>query len=322
MTILIIGAGMAGLVAANMLRRHAVTIWEKAPALPQNHTAVLRFRTTAVSDATGIPFTKEVVRKGLWKDGKVVNEPTLEDLNRYSLMVTGGNIFNRSIFNLSQQERWCAPRDFIAQMAKNLDIKYNRAFEKGKTGSQLRIISTVPMPFMMDMFGWRDKPEFKWLPVFTIKVELLLPIVRVCQTLYQTQDPYSWYRATLHSQELTLEFMLQPNEKDVTNLIVGALKAFGFGCEFVYGSDGAIKAYTMERGFSFIAPTLNTIPIGKILPIDERTRKRFMLWLTEKHGIYSLGRFACWRNILLDDVVSDVKKIEQLIEKGHTYDER
>lgn len=311
MNITIIGSGMAGLIAANMLRRHNVTIWEKAPSLSNNHSAVLRFRTRSVSDATGIPFSHEVVHKGLWKEGRVVNEVTLEDMNRYSLMVTGGHLFNRSILSLEPAERWCAPRDFITQMARNLSINYNVncGFESQRSHTD-KVISTVPMVYMMDILGWRDRPMFRWLPVWTIKVTLDTPIIRVCQTLYQV-EPRSWYRATLHGQELTLEFMFEPVEEAVMRNHGGILEALGaFG-------------FRKEHQFKFKAqPTLNKIAMGKILPIDEGVRKRFLLWLTEKHGIYSLGRFATWRNILLDDIVGDVKRIEAMIERGSTYDHR
>lgn len=316
---------MAGLLAANMLRRHEVKVLEKAQSLPDNHTAVLRFKTTAVSDATGIPFTKETVHKGLLKNDEVVNTATLQDSNRYSLMVTGGNLFNRSIMNLESGERWCAPKDFVQQMARKVDIMFNVNCGFGSHTNpdfimpDQPVISTVPMPFMMDMMGWRNLPEFKYLPVWTIKTTVLGPTIKVCQTIYNI-NRLSWYRATLHGQELTLEFMDEPAESMVQEVIVEAMRAFGFGIDFVRDLSGEIKGYSHEYGFSTGAPTLNKIAIGKIQPIDETVRKRFLLWLTEKHNIYSLGRFATWRNILLDDIVKDVKQIESMIERQHTYE--
>lgn len=298
---------MAGLLAANMLRRHDVSVLEKSPTLPRNHTAVLRFRTTAASDATGIPFAREQVLKGLYKDGRVVTEATLEDLNRYSAMVTGGNIFTRSILNLQPAERWCAPIDFVTQMARNLNIEFNQSFELDLTSFGV-IISTIPMPFMMEMVEWKDRPKFTFLPVWTIKATLTHPTIRACQTLYRCHTT-QWYRATLHNQEVTLEFMFDPTNHH------GVLHSG----QWIHS---ALMCFGLERVVVKEEPTLSKIDIGKILPIDESVRKRFMLWMTEKHGVYSLGRFATWRNILLDDVVGDVKKIEAMIQKGHTYDER
>ena len=61
---------------------------------------------------------------------------------------------------------------------------------------------------------------------------------------------------------------------------------------------------------------------AKILPIPEETRKRFILWATERHNIYSLGRFATWRpGLLMDDLVNDIRVIQRVAERG-TYDHR
>jgi hypothetical protein len=52
---------------------------------------------------------------------------------------------------------------------------------------------------------------------------------------------------------------------------------------------------------------------GKMLPIDDQLRKEFMHYATVEYGIYSLGRFATWRTILLDDVVDDLAVIERMM---------
>jgi hypothetical protein len=316
MKIAIIGAGMAGLVAANMLRRHEVTVIEKAATLPHNHTALLRFRTTAVSDATGIPFSRERVLKGLWDGEKVINKPTLAFVNRYSANVTQGELHQRSILSLESVERWVAPPDFIELMARNLDIHFDHSFDFSQrikraeyVPETMPIISTVPMPFMMQIFGWKDKPEFKFQPVWTIKATLVKPVSTICQTLYNT-EPMEWYRATIHGQQLTLEFMFDP-DKVFTSPLHACSEAFDRFFNTNEHCDSIIEG-----------AQVNKIGIGKIRPIDERIRKRFMLWLTEKYNIYSLGRFATWRNILLDDVANDVHRIEVMIEQGHTYNER
>jgi diacylglycerol kinase family enzyme len=51
---------------------------------------------------------------------------------------------------------------------------------------------------------------------------------------------------------------------------------------------------------------------NKIIPIDDESRKRFMLWATNNCHVYSLGRFATWRpGLLLDDLVKDVRLIDK-----------
>ncbi len=313
MKILIVGAGMAGLLAANMLRRHNVRVIERATSLPDNHTALLRFRSPAVSDATGIPFHRQTVRKGLWDGENVVNTPTLVHINRYSYAVTGGELHDRSILNLAPAERWVAPRDFVETMARNVRVDFGVTWGNPMIiAEDTWVISTIPMPFMMDMVGW-DKPKFDYLPVWTIKAVIRTPISTVCQTLYNT-EANEWYRATIHGQEVTLEYMKEPNHSTAGHEIIKAVWRFlGFGQWLDTAQEPEVNVSTFS---------INKIPIGKIRPIEEKVRKAFMLYLTDTWHIYSLGRFACWRNILLDDVVQDVKKIEQMMETETTYEMR
>jgi len=196
----------------------------------------------------------------------------------------------------------------VEQMARKLDIELDMPFigRAAPIDATTHIISTMPMPLMMGMHNYTG-PEFKSLPVWTIKCEFRGITSSVCQTLYQATYN-SWYRATIHGQELTLEFMFDPSEAMHPRLWADSvMPKFGINQDVL----GAWKLG---------GAVLNKLNIGKILPIDEAARKRFMLWLTEHHGIYSLGRFATWRNILLDDIVKDVKRIEAMIERGHTYD--
>ncbi len=57
----------------------------------------------------------------------------------------------------------------------------------------------------------------------------------------------------------------------------------------------------------------NRQTMGKITPIDDVWRRQFIQMLSSVHGIYSLGRYATWRNILLDDVLKDIRVIKSLI---------
>ena len=56
---------------------------------------------------------------------------------------------------------------------------------------------------------------------------------------------------------------------------------------------------------------------GKLLPIEEKVRKEFILYLTQKYNIFSVGRFATWRQLLLDDIVDDINVIDNMI--GDNY---
>ena len=58
---------------------------------------------------------------------------------------------------------------------------------------------------------------------------------------------------------------------------------------------------------------------GKIKPIDENLRKEFVFEMTNKYKIYSVGRFATWRQLLLDDLINDLKMIDSFITSDSNY---
>jgi len=52
---------------------------------------------------------------------------------------------------------------------------------------------------------------------------------------------------------------------------------------------------------------------GKLVSIDDDIRKAIIMELTDKYRIYSLGRFAVWKNVRTDDLISDLKRIKEMI---------
>lgn len=307
--LVIIGAGMAGLLAANILRRHNPVVLERACQLPHNHSAVLRFRTPAVSDATGIPFKQVYVRKGILTDEGVVDRCTIPLANIYSAKVTG-TILNRSIWNMEPEERWIAPLNFVERMAEKVEIRYNtEVAEILRDRSEPPAITTIPMPTSMNMAkeffdGTYPMPDFRHRSIWTIRARIITPRVDVYQTIYNASSYYGgWYRATIHGDELTIECSTAELEsadlQDVLNFISEILHG-------VFGIDRVEVSAVDVREQKF----------GKIVPIDNGIRERFIAYLTDEYNIYSLGRFATWRSILLDDHVKDIKQIELMIEGG------
>ena len=41
--------------------------------------------------------------------------------------------------------------------------------------------------------------------------------------------------------------------------------------------------------------------------------------MTNKYKIYSVGRFATWRQLLLDDLINDLKMIDSFITSDSNY---
>ena len=74
---IIFGAGLAGLLAGNMLRSLNPKVWEAQSSLPNNHEALLRFRTDRVGTSCAIPFKKVDVSKAIKYDNKLSTAPDL-----------------------------------------------------------------------------------------------------------------------------------------------------------------------------------------------------------------------------------------------------
>lgn len=302
--LIIYGAGMAGLLAANMLRRFSPVIHEAASELPNNHEALLRFRSDAVSRATGIPFKKVEVTKAIVHNGEFVN-PNIALNNMYSYKVTG-ECHARSIGDLRPVERYIAPVNFIHQMAKSVAIEYGCPL----TVITLRdspIISTIPMPAMMKLCGWPEV-QFKFKTIWSVWLQITQPVIELYQTIYYPSLDLPYYRATITGSRLIIEFSNSPEAPEVpviSEMVAEILNDFG------------IPFFP-----NIPVPNIKEQKYGKLLPIDNEQRKAFVLALTDKYGIYSLGRFATWRQILMDDVVNDVARIESWITERDAYQRR
>jgi hypothetical protein len=289
---IILGAGLAGLLAGNMLRRFNPMIYEAQPSLPNNHAALLRFRTDAASIAFSIPFKKVKVHKAVSYRNKMFNSPSLQLMNMYSEKVTG-EYMGRSLDDMRPVERYIAPMDLISQASTQLKIEFNRSWSwpKQQAMPKEEIISTIPMDMMMGLVRYHDQPEFKYLPIWSIKTKVSKPC-NLYQTIYYPgSEPY--YRCSITGDDLIIE-CIEPTQAVAEDICNKVLEDFG-----IYGGVGKVEVKHQKY--------------GKLLPIDDGIRKRFILHLTEEYGIYSLGRFATWRQILLDDVVNDVNVIEGLM---------
>ena len=288
---IIAGAGLAGLIAGNIFRNYSPRIIEMQSSLPSNHKAILRFRDHSVSKATGIEFKKVKVRKAIAYKGEWLSRSNPKVANLYSIKVTG-KVQSRSCWNLNDDERFLSPDDFIMRIAKGLKINYSETLHKSMFDGQ-PIISTIPMPAMMDIVGWKDKPEFPYRSIWSCWCNIKDYDVQVNQTIYypDLKDPY--YRASLLGNKLILEYNQEPwqSREDVISVLSND-----------FGIDTEVTDLHVKKQ-----------KYGKISAIDDNLRKEFLYYLTREFNVYSLGRFATWKQIILDDVVDDAGKIMKLI---------
>ena len=300
---IVIGAGMAGLLAGNMLRRFKPYIWEGKEDLPINHSALLRFRTDKVGIATAIPFEKVKVRKAIQYNGEIYTQPNIHLSNMYSKKVTG-SVLARSIDSLESSERFIAPNNFVNTMATNCDIAFRKRFDFDNWMSKkyrTPLISTIPMPALMKMVGWKDMPDFNFQNIWTQKAVIDNPECDVHQTIYYPDPIVPYYRISIMGNVIISEFIEEPSEYIGAHLSNRLNEDFGFMPKKLIDFKESKQVY------------------GKIKPINERLRKEFVFEMTNKYKIYSVGRFATWRQLLLDDLINDLKMIDSFITSDSNY---
>jgi hypothetical protein len=303
---LIYGAGLAGLLAGNMLRSFKPTICEAHKDLPNNHGALLRFRTDRVGTACAIPFKKVKVQKAIKYDGKTLTEPNLFLSNLYSQKVTG-SILSRSINNLDPVERYIAPWDLISQMSRNCNIEFHNKMTLGdieevrEWESHRPIISTIPMPALMKIMDWKDVPDWPHKEIWTQKARIESPKCDVYQTIYYPDPLVPFYRISVIGDIVISEFIRKPDGSIGPHIMSVLMDDFGIKPEAIVDMKQSSQKY------------------GKIEPIDEELRKQFIFEMTTKYNIYSVGRFATWRQLLLDDVVEDIQHVEKFIRAKSDY---
>lgn len=282
----IYGAGLAGLIAGCHFQD--AEIFEAAEESHISHKALLRFRTAAVGDSVGIPFRKVKVHKGIWYDGKFV-QPNIQLANMYSQKVIG-RLADRSIWNLEPVERYIAPDDFIEQLIARCGkrIHWSSPVKEVTQGSE-PVVSTLPLSIMAQLVGRPITPSFSYRSISVDRYHI--PDADVFQTVYFPDKLNPIYRASITGDLLIVEATSEPTPSQVSR----ALQALNLDLMEVGGID------------------FNNQRFGKIAPIDDDWRKKFIFDLTTNYNIYSLGRFATWRNILLDDVLKDIAVVKKLM---------
>jgi len=300
----IFGAGMAGLLTAHILKNRSPVIHELQPSLPDNHAALLRFRTNAVAEATGIAFKKVAVQKGLWDGKRLRTTGTLQHNNQYSLKVSG-RATGRSILNLAPAERYIAPPDFLKRLAQGVNIVYGTGLEEFAVhgDGSVPLISTIPMPALANILGVEPQVKFEAKKIWTKTITIESPDIDLYQTVYFPESDIALYRASITGSRLTLEYVSDPEGVDKGGWRIHPL------LEQVFGIEGAQVKVEGVKAQKF----------GKLLSVDDEVRRSFILYATEKFGIYSVGRFATWRQILLDDVVQDVQLVDKMIGQKDRY---
>lgn len=308
MAIQILGAGMAGLLCARMLLASGLApqVFEKQKELPDNHSAVLRFRSDQIGKFLGIPFKPVKVLRATMPIANPVAAMLL-----YSAKTTGQYRSDRSL-SLQPEivDRFIAPQDFTERLYNGIR-KPGRVFFEYDTGrdnlqeavknENYPIISTIPMPVLMAALDYEDQDlGFRALPAINLTADIY-DCEAYC-SLYVPQG-FSFSRISITGNRLIVECSINLSK----GLSIAETEAEDWPSAMLRSACLTIgidfdRLSNIERHFQ---------KRSKILPVSDARRKAFMYWATHKHNVYSLGRYATWRpGLLLDDLVQDIRLIE------------
>lgn len=295
----IIGAGLAGLIAAHAFP--GVPVLETAPRGTTPHRAVLRFRSDAVSRLTGIPFRAVRVHKGIWSRGAYV-APNPQLANLYARKCLDRALGDRSIWNLAPADRWVAPESFPEQMLEAVGerVQVGTGFDFAGWGARAKspgecVISTAPLSAALAALGLAPTmmPELLRAPIWTRRYRV--ECADAHQTVYFPDHHLATYRASLTGDLLIVEARSNLGPAQHEDELEDVALALGLNHATISPIDSG------EQRF------------GKIVALQDDERRAWMARLTIDASIYSLGRFATWRNVLLDDVVRDAEVIRRML---------
>ncbi len=294
----ILGAGLSGLICGALNAQSQ--IYERNSSGRVTHRAVLRFRSDQIARALGLSFRKVTVRKAIWFREREA-QPSPRIANFYSQKVRGV-IAENSIWSLAPSERFIAPDDLHAVLADicGTRVKWDHEITQPILSHLLEagpVISTIPLPLLLKMTPWDRLPlNFRHAPIYVDRYRV--EDCDVFQTVYFPDPDLGLYRATLTGDLLTLEGTGAIGDDDLEQACV----AFGIHM-LLDGSWDGLTGLDANLKQSF----------GKINPLPDGERKALLHRLSVEFGIYTLGRFGTWRNILLDDVYDDIFHIRKLI---------
>ena len=306
----IIRAGMTGCLAA--IRYPQAIVLESDSEAKVNHHALLRLRSTRIQELTGIKLEKVKAEKFIWVGGdKCTKKISPIDVVEYSRK-TNGLVENRSIENMDTEVRYIPPQDFHEQMIHRIRgrIRFNCPVTKFRHGYLENddggiwsvgdgVISTLPLEENLSITNNSHNLDFSIMsrPIYVNKFRLR--DYNLHMTVYFPRETLSLYRASIVGDIIIIESTLPitTTEKDIV------FEVFG------------IRPHNITKIIASDAKQNN----GKIQSVDENLRKTLLYRMTSQSNLYSLGRFACWRNIVLDDVMNDLDKIDTMI-NTHEYD--
>jgi hypothetical protein len=164
------------------------------------------------------------------------------------------------------------------------------------------VISTLAMPIMAKILGIESPVSFSsGKKVRVIRYRIYNANLNL--SMYYPSPSTPVYRASVMKDIMSVEMIdSEVTEENLETALQEVFESLGIDTDDVKQLDHGTQ-------------------LGKIsYNVDNRVRKNWIYRLTNEYWIYSLGRFALWKNILQDDVYDDARKIREFIESGTHYD--
>lgn len=338
--LLIIGHGIAGCLAASYFRMMDPLIVTQSTEMNLSNNRLFRVTDERIPMLLGCKYKSVDVESAVWSSDKGFSDrPTIKQANEYSIK-TSGRITKRSIADIGHKSRIVftdTDRKLpISVQEKRIHSGYSlesvqdhRAIfvaagkaKKGSTKATLptieveykHAISTIPMTSLLTAVRHEELSELmweanreEWFPkgITVSNLFIDLPVDdSLHQTIYFPDSKMSAYRASLMGNMISIETMLNDENKEKFNEFATSIEEDFIASLFGIGERierlSLIERYDIEN--------------GKITPLDAATRKKILFTITASEGIWSLGRFATWSNIRTDDLIKDLSRISSMIE--------
>ena len=297
MKVVIIGAGLAGSVASGAFAADKPVNYDMQQPREQNrHQAVMRLRDVNVAKYLGISVEQVTVWKAVAWGDQLYEVADMRMNNLYSLKLYA-ELAERSLRTLGRVTRWLIegvplPREvrWGHKLVSVEDGQLTFTDRSGGIGVDYDIcISTIPMPVMLQAAGIPFTEQFRSHPIYVWRGKLGVQC-SLHQTIYFPDPGTPVYRATVQGKQVIIECI------DDTPIDLAKVLWF-FG---------------LEREDLVNDPMMTEQPMGKMNAINDDERRRYIYELTDRYGIYSLGRYAIWKPIRADHLVQDVDKIKRL----------
>lgn len=328
--VLVIGAGFAGTIIGNMFSQQGkdVSVIDIGKG-DNNHFAIMRFRDPQVGRPLGVNLRDVLVEKAVYWNHQIHYHADIRMKNSYSLK-TYGSLGYRSLGELGVVKRYlidgkfsryrhtmwdCSPTEFGETNGMHwCSFDANQSYRNTDPSIVERVccyykycVSTIPLPKLAELLPDISFPgkEFRATPIYVTRIKLNDNVhSKVNQTIYFPEDSFSAYRVSLEENTLIIESVepevhtVTPSDADELTEILGA---FGL-------SKCQIGQHLMAGPF--------TQRLGKLSDVDDNVRRKVIYNITDKHSIFSLGRFAIWKPIRADQLIEDAEKVLRMINMG------